>query len=383
MKKIYFIFFFLIIDLIFSQLFLLNILEKKILKANKDSYDNRVFNKDYNYTFNKLVNFNSQYYGKIYKISTNDLGFRDDSSKPLDREKNYSIVIGDSFVEGVGLEYKDTIVGLLNNNFTLKNNHKFLNAGVASYSSYIYLKKIKNVIENNDDLKIKNVIILLDKSDVLDDEKYFDKPQFFKNTKGKFVNQRKVDFYKDLMELSFWRFFTKQTISGKTVKLFTDSVEGFFSNIGKRISLAKKLNKSFFEISNLEIKAIKSINNRPYIKTWFEGERWENKSKKNIKFSIENINKLKKFLDNRNIELTVILYPWSFEIEDKEVRDRYLDFIIPLLENDKIKNLSVYGEFLKGNIYETIGKNFIYNDVHFNGNGYKIIADRISIFLKQ
>ena len=383
MKKIYFIFFFLIIDLIFSQLFLLNILEKKILKANKDSYDNRVFNKDYNYTFNKLVNFNSQYYGKIYKISTNDLGFRDDSSKPLDREKNYSIVIGDSFVEGVGLEYKDTIVGLLNNNFTLKNNHKFLNAGVASYSSYIYLKKIKNVIENNDDLKIKNVIILLDKSDVLDDEKYLDKPQFFKNTKGKFVNQRKVDFYKDLMELSFWRFFTKQTISGKTVKLFTDSVEGFFSNIGKRISLAKKLNKSFFEISNLEIKAIKSINNRPYIKTWFEGERWENKSKKNIKFSIENINKLKKFLDNRNIELTVILYPWSFEIEDKEVRDRYLDFIIPLLENDKIKNLSVYGEFLKGNIYETIGKNFIYNDVHFNGNGYKIIADRISIFLKQ
>ena len=134
-------FFFLIIDLIFSQLFLLNILEKKILEANKDSYDNRVFNKDYNYTFNKLVNFNSQYYGKIYKISTNDLGFRDDSSKPLDRKKNYSIIIGDSFVEGVGLEYKDTIVGLLNNNFTLKNNHKFLNAGVASYSSYIYLKK--------------------------------------------------------------------------------------------------------------------------------------------------------------------------------------------------------------------------------------------------
>ena len=81
--------------------------------------------------------------------------------------------------------------------------------------------------------------------------------------------------------------------------------------------------------------------------------------------------------------MTVILYPWSFEIEDKEARDRYLDFIIPLLDNNKIKNLSVYGEFLNGNIYETIGKNFIYNDVHFNENGYKIIADRILIFLEQ
>ena len=33
--------------------------------------------------------------------------------------------------------------------------------------------------------------------------------------------------------------------------------------------------------------------------------------------------------------------------------------------------------------YKTIGKNFIYNDVHFNGNGYKIIADRISAYLNK
>ena len=55
----------------------------------------------------KNIQFTSQYDANIYKIFTNDLGFRDDSTQPLDRDKEYSILIGDSFIEGVGLDYED------------------------------------------------------------------------------------------------------------------------------------------------------------------------------------------------------------------------------------------------------------------------------------
>ena len=127
------------------------------LNAHKESFENRIFNKDYNYTFKKQVKFKSQYEGNIYTISTNDLGFRDNNTLPLDRNKEYSIIIGDSFVEGVGLEYDETIVGILNKNLE-NDNFKFLNAGVASYSSYIYLKKIKKIINENNDLNIKDII---------------------------------------------------------------------------------------------------------------------------------------------------------------------------------------------------------------------------------
>jgi len=141
-KKIYFIVFFLLIDLTFSQIFLLDLLEKKIIKANKESFENRIYNQDYKYTFKKNVNFKSQYYGYIYQINTNDLGFRDSSNRTLDRKKLYSIVIGDSFVEGVGLDFQNTLVGSLNKKLGKKiNQFEFLNAGVASYSSYIYKKK--------------------------------------------------------------------------------------------------------------------------------------------------------------------------------------------------------------------------------------------------
>ena len=104
MKKFNLIISFLLNDLLLSQFFLLKILENDILNAHKESFENRIFNKDYNYTFKKQVKFKSQYEGNIYTISTNDLGFRDNNTLPLDRNKEYSIIIGDSFVEGVGLE---------------------------------------------------------------------------------------------------------------------------------------------------------------------------------------------------------------------------------------------------------------------------------------
>ena len=376
MKKLYFITVFIIIDLLLSQLFLLKFLENDLIKANKDSFENRVFNKNYNYTFKKQAQFTSRYDDSIYQIFTNDLGFRDDSTQPLDRDKEYSILIGDSFIEGVGLDYKDTIVGILNKNLA-NNKFKFLNAGVASYSSYIYLRKIENIIKNNSDLKVKKVIVFLDKSDVSDDERYLNKPTFFKNTKGKFINQRKEDFLGDLKELSFWRFYTKQTISGKIIKLGTDQIENFLSNIKKRSFISKKLNKSFFEVTELEIKAIKSINNKPHIKNWYLGSTWEERTKKNIKFSVENLNKLKDFLEKKNIDLLVVLYPWSFEIDNEEIRKKYLEFIIPLFNENKINSLSVYEGFLKGNIYESIGKNYLYNDIHFNKNGNQVIVNEL------
>jgi len=384
MKKLYLIASFLLIDLLLSQLFLLKILENDILNAHKESFENRIFNKDYNYTFKKQVKFKSQYEGNIYTISTNDLGFRDDDILPLDRDKLYSIVIGDSFVEGVGLEYKDTIVGILNQNLE-SDSFKFLNAGVASYSSYIYLKKIKQIINGNNDLNIKDVIVFLDKSDISDDEAYLNKPLFFKNKypKGKFIFQRKVDFYKDLKDLSFWRFYTKQTVSGKIIKVITDKIENFFSDLKKRVLISKKLNKNFFEVNNLEIKAIKSVNSTQRITNWYKNELWEKRGKKNIQFALDNIQELKIFLNKKNVNLIVVLYPWPFEIDDKEIREKYLEFIVPSLDEINVNKLVIYQDFLKGNIYENISENYLYNDIHFNKNGNKIITNNLISFINQ
>ena len=370
MKKTFTILFIsIILDFIFSQIFFLNYLEKKELNSYKGDSINRVYNKDYKYTFKKNSEFDAKY-NNYYKIYTNDLGFRDSKVKKIDRTKEYTIVIGDSFVEGVTLLYDETIVGQLSK----KVNLNFLNAGVSSYSSYIYLKKIIKIIDENPDLLIKDIIVLFDKSDMRDDLEYFNKPKYFENTKIKRANERKNDFYKDLKELNFFRFYKKQTMSGKALDIAFGALEDFLGNLRNMNVMAKNTNKSFFDVSYNVAKSIRSIENRKWLAQLLLDEQWEEKGKKSINFAIDNMNELNLFLKKKNINLYIVLYPWSFEIYNKELRERYLSYTTNKLRENKLLQVICYEPFLTGETYQIIYENFIYSDVHYNAAGYKKLA---------
>ena len=370
MKKTFTILFIsIILDFIFSQIFFLNYLEKKELNSYKGDSINRVYNKDYKYTFKKNSEFDAKY-NNYYKIYTNDLGFRDSKVKKIDRTKEYTIVIGDSFVEGVTLLYDETIVGQLSKEVNLN----FLNAGVSSYSSYIYLKKIIKIIDKNPDLLIKDIIVLFDKSDMRDDLEYFNKPKYFENTKIKRANKRKNDFYKDLKELNFFRFYKKQTMSGKVLDIAFGALEDFLGNLRNMNVMAKNTNKSFFDVSYNVAKSIRSIENRKWLAQLLLDEQWEEKGKKSINFAIDNMNELNLFLKKKNINLYIVLYPWSFEIYNKELRERYLSYTTNKLRENKLLQVICYEPFLTGETYQIIYENFIYSDVHYNAAGYKKLA---------
>jgi len=370
MKKVFaFLFIFITFDFIFSQFFFLNYLEKKKLKSHEGDLINRVYNKDYKYTFEKNSEFNSKYIN-YYKIYSNDLGFRDSKIKKIDRTKEYTIVIGDSFVEGVELSYDETLVGQLNKEVNLH----FLNAGVASYSSYIYLKKIIKIIDENPDLLIKDIIVLFDKSDMQDDLQYLNKPKYFEDTKIKSVNKRKDDFYKDLKELNFFRFYKKQTMSGKVLDIMFETLEEFSGNLRNMYILAKNTNKGFFDVSYNVAKSIRSIDDRKWLGQQLVDEEWEETGKKSINFAIDNMNELNSFLKKKNINLYIVLYPWSFEIYNKKLRERYLSYTTGKLRKNKLSQVLCYDPFLIGETYQTIYENFIYNDLHYNSSGYKKLA---------
>jgi hypothetical protein len=374
-----FVFLFFIIDLSLTQLFLFNFYYKKLEKQHISDLENRVPNKNYKYTFKKKSSFKSKYLDHEYTIKTNNLGFRDYEVRDLNKNSYYTIVIGDSFVEGVALEYKDTLVAQLNKKIKNNNinNHEFLNAGVSSYSPYIYQRKVIGVIKENSWLKIDKVILLLDKSDVPDELYYFDssqRPKYFPIEKGTYTFKYNEDFFQDLKKGDLWRFISKQTTTGSFLKKVGDIIDLERRNIRDRYKLSKKLRKSFFKISTKQVKSFRSINTRSHIANYFHGDLWETKGKESVDFSIENIIKLKNFLDNRNIELLVILFPWPYEIANKTPRENYINYIVQKLMKKKINYLSAYEYFLKGDIYSNISENYIYNDMHFNKQGNKLLS---------
>ena len=375
-KKIFFIIVItLFFDLLISQIFLLDVVKKNKEMAFKENLENRIYNKNYKYTLSKNKTFNSTYLNAPYIIHTNDLGFRDKNNKNIDQSKQYSIVIGDSFIEGVGVNYDETIVGFLNQKLGDKiNSFEFLNAGVVSYSSYIYLKKITTILQENPWLKIKDIIVFMDKSDVRDDLHYIHSPSEFKNTKVTYLNQRKIDFKEDLINLNLWRFFTKQTITGSVIKIIGDQLEFFARDTRDKIKLSKKLNKSFFKITKKHTNALRSINNRRHIANYFYGDNWNIEGKKSVNFSVANLSKLKKFLKDRDINMIVVLYPWSFELVEAVPRKNYLSLMENLLNKNNINYINLYDLFLSGNVYSNISENFIFNDIHYNARGNELVA---------
>ena len=389
-----FCFIFFVIDLSLTQLYLFNFLKKKLEKQYISDLENRVPNKDYKYTFKKKSSFKSKYRGHEYIVKTNNLGFRDYEIRDLDKNNYYTIVIGDSFVEGVALEYEDTLVAQLNEKIKSNNinNYEFLNAGVASYSPYIYQRKVISIIKENPWLKTDRVILLLDKSDVQDELGYFDpiqRPEYFPTEidsspeyKEDYNSKYNEDFFKDLKRGDLWRFLSKQTTTGSFLKIVGDIMDMERRNLRDRYKLSKKLGKSFFKISSKQVKGFRSINSstrypRNNVARYFQGNVWETTSKQSIDFSIKNIVKIKNYLDNKNIELLVVLFPWPFEIADKVPRENYLNYIIPELEREKINYITAYKYFLEGDIYSKISDNYIYNDIHFNKQGYRILSDII------
>ena len=97
---------FIIIDLIVGTIFL----------TKPEEHKGRASNSYYNHQL--VPNFEGDEPWAIgrYKIHTNNLGFKDSAIRDVPLEvpdKHRILFIGDSFTEGIGIEYNKTWVGLL------------------------------------------------------------------------------------------------------------------------------------------------------------------------------------------------------------------------------------------------------------------------------
>ena len=374
-----FIFLYFFIDLSMTQIFLFNFYYDKLEKQFASDIENRILNPNYQYTFAKKKSFKSKYLRQEYTIKTNNLGFRDYEVRDLDKDYHYTIVIGDSFVEGVGLEYQETIVGHLNKKIRGNNieNYEFLNAGVTSYSSYIYLKKIETIIKENPWLKTDCVIVVLDKSDIPDARRYLDRPKLFPDKKVVHKFKSTQFFLEDLKKGELWRFIYKQTTTGSLLKKVGDILDLKRRNLRDRYLLSKRLEKSFFKINIKQVNALRSINVRKGITNFLHGDLLEMEAKKNLDFEIGNLQLLKNFLDKKNIELLVVIFPWPFELVNEIPRENYKNYVIQKLMDKKINYISAYKYLLDGDIYTNISDHYIYNDQHLNGLGNNLLSDLI------
>jgi len=104
--------------------------------------------------------------GAFYEMYTNNLGFRDASTRIVDKvpSRHRVVFLGDSFAEGMGLPWQETFVGRF---AALNPDIEVLNGAVGSYSPLLYLEKTKWLLDQG--YQFDELIVYIDISDIADD----------------------------------------------------------------------------------------------------------------------------------------------------------------------------------------------------------------------
>ena len=289
-----------------------------------------------------------------FKVVTNSLGFRDSKVREVDlKKKNRIVFIGDSFTFGILLDYEYTVPGLADIYFREKG-IEVLNAGVSSYSPSIYYYKTKFFIDQG--LKFSHLVVFIDISDIEDEAiNYFVDEQNQSVKTNANANHRQKDInlktkFRDFLKLNF-------NITYTFIKYIDDnSIDDNFNFIDQ-------------------------IASQKYIRDkWTIDENIRKKYQVGIQKNIYYMGLLKKLLDENDIKLTVVVYPWFTQIYHNDLESIQVKIweefsnengnqfinLFPIFINNKNEDLSLKDKILK---------NFIPFDVHWNKNGSKVVFE--------
>ena len=289
----------------------------------------------------------------LYTFCTDNHGFRYrcDSEK---RGKFFDYAfMGDSFTEGSSVSYEDTFVGIFEN----KINKKVANLGVVSYSPKIYLSKLNYLLNNG--FVFAHVIIPIDISDLYDDDVYYR------------INENLI------VEDNYER--------GERLKIRRFLRNNFpFTNF--YMYVIKNLNKVGYSPRNVDSKI-------PYFhKDVILKARWTYSSEEKIDGYWSTVNDAKsemittmtriyKLLEENNISLSIVVYPWPQQIEKDNEKSKHVQMWKKFCENKCTNFINLFPVFFKekrdNGYLETYKKYYWWNDMHFNIKGNKLVANEI------
>ena len=318
-----------------------------LLKFTPKKIDHTTSHNVYDHDLKKSFRANLQWSpGETYLFCSNRNSFRTSCDKIDFELKEFDIAfIGDSFTEGVGVDYEDTFVGRIEKNFEELN---IANLGVVSYSPSIYFTKLSHLLENG--YKFKRVIIYFDISDIYDD-----------NRKYRFIDdkiRRKKSAVLSDIQRTLKLSFPFLAYSLKTLK----------NDVFKKSDIVDKCTY----LDYCHEKSSWTFNNE------FFGDKEINKSLKFMEMTYE-------LLRKNDIKMSVGIYPWPAQI----LYDNSQSKLVKLMKNFCINKCEFFFNNFTEFFNETtstdkekiISRYYIEGDVHFNSLGNeKIFQNFVRIF---
>jgi hypothetical protein len=298
--------------------------------------ENAIYHHDLKPNFSGPQRFGTE----VANYVTNNMGFRDREMRTVNQNHSrYRLIfIGDSFTEGVGVDYDDTFVGIIQRS---QPDMDILNAGVESYAPVLENLKIENKLLG---LKPDHIVMLVDPSDIQDSIVYH-----------------------------YWlKHRDKPKESAMKVLLQTSK---FLSDVVKRIS------PHFFLDPSLPFDPHGNVWLNYYEERgmWLQSKQIYDKwGKEGLILLLSDIADTINICKQHHVKLTVVIYPWPQYIKNKSYLVDYQGQVRQLCVKNGIELIDLFDVFTPA----TLSTHFIEGDIHWNKKGHELVAKTLLQRLK-
>lgn len=290
-----------------------------------------------------------------YRVRTNSLGFRDASRRivPLRSEQARVLLIGDSFTEGVGLEYERTYAGIIARRLA-KEGVEVLNASAASYSPAIYYSKVRYLLESIG-LQFAEVVVFIDVSDIEDEAKTYvlhpDGRVTMKTQQPRDSLQVPGASASSLGKLK--KFLKRHSILVRSVDLMKDWLQG---------------ENQLQDEDRLLIDNPRSL--------WtVRGSLFEAYGRTGLEYAGRHMNLLATLLHQYDIPLTVAVYPWPDQVMYDSAGSIQMAYWREWAAHAGAQFIDLFRPFFRSSDREaTIRAYYLRGDLHFNARGSMVMA---------
>jgi lysophospholipase L1-like esterase len=289
--------------------------------------------------------------GEEFPLHTNSLGFKDRAVRdiPLRTSKRRIVFIGDSFTEGVGVPYRQTFVGRLEDALA-PDGVEVLNAGVIGYSPKIYYLKTRYLVEVVG-LEFDELFVLIDFSDVPNEIIY----EHFVPHEGRRIGDVLFAWHKRLMKVSY----------------FWYAIGGWLA----REAELEELNLHGIPFTTEEEDAPLSdpaMRNDGY---WDESYKY---AAPGFRLARENMQKLVDLCRRHGIAMTIVVYPWPTNIVRRETDHVNLRVWRDFARANDGRFVNLFPRFVNDlDPLEVYRRYFIPGDVHWNAAGHAVVAEAL------
>jgi hypothetical protein len=299
-----------------------------------------------------------------YDLHTNSFGFRDKAVRKVDLETNKHriLVIGDSFVEGVGVNYEKTFVGMLAN-YLEPRGIEVLDAGVVSYAPSIYYSKVKYLIDEG--LSFDELLVFIDLSDIKDDA------DIYRLTEQGQVVDRPSEPTKQIDNID------QNSYSARENTVF--SIKYWLLAHSTFPSLAWEAVRPLLGQVSPTLRKNLGIDNPRAWWTIRPGSL-EGYGNRGLKEAESNMDKLAGLMKRKGIKMIVAVYPWPDQIFYHDLNSIQVRWWETWAKKKGVSFINLFSVFIgegqeEHRRVEVIRKYYFKGDVHWNAEGHRKVYE--------